>query len=176
MQAKKIHPKRKLYWGAPQVVHLKWECMGATTIIKRDYEIDYVNVSSKGRKNRQCNSVLIVQVKKVKERMETEAEVNTGQISLFGAFIQSSHGSSGNPPNPPPRHKSPQHNSSNRGHEVDDNDEEQFPDEDDEDTEAEEGEAGDMVARRRRGWETQERGVLTLASLHNFIVTLFAYV
>jgi len=133
MQEKRIHPNCKLYWGAPQVVHLKWKCMGATTIIKRDYEIDYVNVSSKGRKNRQCNSVLIVQVKKVKECMETEAEVNAGQISLFGAFIQSSHGSSGNPPSPPPRHKSPQHNSSNRGHEVDDDDEEQFPDEDDED-------------------------------------------
>jgi hypothetical protein len=88
MQEKKILPEHKLYWGAPQVVRLKWECTTTTTIIKRDYEIDYVNVDSKGRKNRQCqcNSVLIVQVKNAKERAETEAEVNAGQNSLFGAF------------------------------------------------------------------------------------------
>jgi len=57
MHEKKILPERKLYWGAPQVVRLKWECTGGTTIIKCDYKINYVNVDSKGRKNRQCNSV-----------------------------------------------------------------------------------------------------------------------
>ena len=102
MHEKKILPERKLYWGAPQVVRLKWECTGVTTIIKRDYEIDYVNVDSKGRKNHQCNSVLIVRVKRSKERAEMKAEADAGQISLFGAFSQSSHGSSGNPPSPPP--------------------------------------------------------------------------
>jgi hypothetical protein len=102
MHEKKICPKRKLYWGAPQVVRLKWECTGTITIIKRDYEIDYVNVDSKGRKNRQCNLVVIVQVKKAKERAEMEAEVDAEQISIFGTFSQSSHGSSGNPPSPPP--------------------------------------------------------------------------
>jgi hypothetical protein len=90
MQEKKILPEHKLYWGAPQVVRLKWECTTTTTIIKRDYEIDYVNVDSKGRKNRQCqcNSVLIVivQVKNAIERGEMEVEVNAGQSSLFGAF------------------------------------------------------------------------------------------
>jgi hypothetical protein len=140
MQEKKIHPKHKLYLGAPQVVRIKWECTGTTTIIKQDYEIDYVNVNSSGRRNHQCNLVLIVQVKKAKERAETEAVVNAGQISLFGAFGQSSHGSSGNPPSPPPRCKSPRCksprcNSSNHGHKVDDDDgEEQFPDEYDENT------------------------------------------
>ena len=102
MQEKKILPEHKLYWGAPQVVRLKWECTGTITIIKRDYEIDYVNVDSKGRKNRQCNLVVIVQVKKAKERAEMEAEVDAEQISIFGTFSQSSHGSSGNPPSPPP--------------------------------------------------------------------------
>ena len=102
MHEKKICPKHKLYWGAPQVVRLKWECTGAITIIKRNYEINYVNVNSKGRKNRQCNSVVIVQAKKAKERAEMEAEVTAEQISLFGTFSQSSHGSSGNPPSPPP--------------------------------------------------------------------------
>ena len=136
MHEKKICPKHKLYWGAPQVVRLKWECTGAITIIKRNYEIDYVNVNSKGRKNRQCNSVVIVQAKKAKERAEMEAEVTAEQISLFGTFSQSSHGSSGNPPSPPPRRKSQQrnNNNNNRGHEVDDDDKrEQFPEEDDED-------------------------------------------
>ena len=102
MHEKTIRPKHKLYWGAPQVVHLKWECTGATAIIKHDYKIDYVNVDSKGRKNRQCTSGVIVQVKKAKEHAETEAEVNAGQISLFGAFSKSSHGSSGKPPSPQP--------------------------------------------------------------------------
>jgi len=40
--------------------------------------------------------VLIIQVKRAKERVETEAEVDAGQISFFGKFGQSSHGSSGN--------------------------------------------------------------------------------
>jgi len=73
MHEKKISPKHKLYWGAPQVVCLKWECTGATTIIKCDYKIDYINVDSKRRKNQQCTSGIIVQVKKAKERVETEA-------------------------------------------------------------------------------------------------------
>ena len=128
MQEKKIRPKHKLYW----VVRLKWECMGATTIIKRDYKINYVNVDLKGRQNRPCNWVLIVQVERSKEHVETEAEVDVAQISLFGAFNQSSHKRSGNPPSPPPQHKSPQRKISNRVHKRsdnndDDDDKEQFP-------------------------------------------------
>ncbi len=87
-------------------MRLKWECTGAFLIVKRDYEIDYVNVDKNGRRNRQCNSVLIVQVKKSKERAETEAKVNKGQMSLFGSFSQGSPGS-GNHPSPPPRCKGP---------------------------------------------------------------------
>jgi len=153
MHEKKICPERKLYWGAPQVVHLKWECTGAITIIKRNYEIDYVNVDSKGRKNRQCNSVVIIQAKKAKERAEMEAEVTAEQISLFGTFSQSSHGSSGKHPSPPPRRKSQQrNNNNNRGHEVDDDDKkEQFPEEDDED--ADNGGGG-----RRGGGYSGDRG------------------
>jgi hypothetical protein len=102
MHEKKIRPKHKLYWGAPQVVCLKWECTGTTAIIKHDYKIDYVNVESKGRKNQKCTSGVIVQVKKAKEHAETEAEVDAGQISLFGAFSKSNYGSSGKPPSPGP--------------------------------------------------------------------------
>jgi hypothetical protein len=54
-------------------VHIKWECTGATVIIKRDYPIDYVIVDSGKRKNRQRNSVLIFQVKRAKEHAATEA-------------------------------------------------------------------------------------------------------
>jgi hypothetical protein len=101
MQEKKVRPEHKLFWGAPQVVRIKWECTGATANFKRDYKIDYVKVNSKERRNRQWNSVLIVQVKRAKERAATEAEVDAGQISLFGAFSQSSN-ASGAPPSPPP--------------------------------------------------------------------------
>jgi hypothetical protein len=106
MQDKNLRPENQHFWGTPQVVRLKWECMGTFLIIKRDYEIDYINVDKKGRRNRQCNSVLIVQVKKAKERAEMEAKVNRGQMSLFGSFSQGSPGSGYNP-SPPPRHKSP---------------------------------------------------------------------
>jgi hypothetical protein len=83
-------------------VCLKWECTGTTAIIKHDYKIDYVNVESKGRKNQKCTSGVIVQVKKAKEHAETEAEVDAGQISLFGAFSKSNYGSSGKPLSPGP--------------------------------------------------------------------------
>ena len=153
MQEKKIHPKHKLYWSAPQVVRIKWESTGATTIIKKcNYEINYVNVDSRDRKNRQCNSVLIVQVKKAKERPTTEAKVNKGQMSLFGSFSQGSPGSSGNPPSPPPRRKSPRLSppvAAAAGHRVDeeddDNDNERFgssEDDDDDDDGGGEGEGG----------------------------------
>jgi hypothetical protein len=142
MQEKKIRPEHKLFWGAPQVVNIKWECTGSTAIIKRNYPIEYIIVDLKGRRNRQCNSVLIVQVKKAKERTETEAEVDSGQISLFGAFSQSSNASDG-PPSPPPRRKSPRLKSpplaaAAGGHRVDEDDNNdsgvsgsEFPDEDD---------------------------------------------
>jgi hypothetical protein len=115
------------------------ECTGATAIFKRDYEIDYVNVDSKGRRNRQCNLVLIVQVKRAKERAATEAEVDAGQISLFGALSQSSNANDG-PSSPPPRCKSPRLKSRPpaAGHRVDEDEDDdsggigsEFPDEDD---------------------------------------------
>jgi hypothetical protein len=145
MQEKKIRPEHKLFWGAPQVVRIKWKCTGATAIIKRDYPIKNVIVDSKGRKNRQYNSVLIVQVKKAKEHAETEAEVDSGQISLFGAFSQSSNASDG-PPTPHPQSKSlrlkspppPPAAAAAGGHRVDKDDDNdsggsgsEFPDEDD---------------------------------------------
>ena len=60
MQEKKLHPQNNLYWGAPQVVYLKWECAGAAESFKHDYKIDYVNVVNKERRNHQCHSVVIV--------------------------------------------------------------------------------------------------------------------
>ena len=117
--------------------------MGTFMNVKRDYEIDYVNVDKNGRRNRQCNSVLIVQVKKVKERVEMEAKVNKGQMSLFGSFSQGSPGSGYNP-SPPPRRKSPRFSppvaaaAGHRVHEEEDDDsDERFgssgDDEDDDD-------------------------------------------
>ena len=133
-------------------MRIKWECTGATANFKRDYKIDYVNVNSRGRRNRQCNSVLIVQVKRAKERAATEAEVDAGQISLFGAFSQSSNANDG-PPSPPPRRKSPRLKSPPpaAGHRVDEDEDDdsggsgsEFPDEDDNDQE--DNDRGDTVA------------------------------
>ena len=64
-----------------------------------------------------CHCLL---VKKSKERVATKAEFDVGQISLFGTFSQSSHGSSGKAPSLPPRCK--RRHSSNHGHEVDNDD------------------------------------------------------
>ena len=71
MQETKVRPKHKLYCGAMQVVHLKWECTGALTIIEGNYKIDYFNIDASRRQNRLCNSVIIVKVNKMKERAET---------------------------------------------------------------------------------------------------------
>jgi hypothetical protein len=49
IQEKKVHPDSKLYWGAPQVVCLKWECTGTPTITKCSI-INYVNVDASGRR------------------------------------------------------------------------------------------------------------------------------
>jgi len=38
IQEKKVHPDSKLYWGAPQVVCLKWECTGTTPTI-HNYQV-----------------------------------------------------------------------------------------------------------------------------------------
>jgi len=164
IQEKKIRPEHKLFWGAPQVVRIKWECTGATTIFKRDYPIEYIIVDSKGRKNRQCNSVLIVQVKRAKERAETEAEVDSGQISLFGAFSQGSNASD-SPPSPPPRRKSPRLKTPPPaavagGHRVDEDDDDdsggsEFPDEDDSDDQDDDGGGGysnDGGGKRKRSY------------------------
>ena len=84
-------------------------------------------------------------MKKAKEHAETEAEVDSGQISLFGAFSQSSNASDG-PPTPHPQSKSlrlkspppPPAAAAAGGHRVDKDDDNdsggsgsEFPDEDD---------------------------------------------
>ena len=150
MQEKKVCPEHKLFWGAPQVVRIKWECTGTTSIFKRNYPIDCVNVDSSRRRNCQCNSVLIIQVKRAKERAATEAEVDAGQISLFVAFSQSSNTSDG-PPSPPPQRKSQQLKSQPpaAGHRVDEDDNDnsggsgsEFSDKDNNDQEDNDGGGG----------------------------------
>ena len=38
IQAKNVRPKNGLYWGEPQVVRLRWKCMGTPTAVnKHDY-------------------------------------------------------------------------------------------------------------------------------------------
>jgi hypothetical protein len=94
---------------------LKWECTGTPTIFKCDYPINYVAVDVNGRRNRQRNTVIIIELKKVTEHTAAEAEVNVGQIDIFGAFIQGSSN-----PSPPPRRRKRPHE--HCGHEVEDDD------------------------------------------------------
>ncbi len=61
-------------------MHLKWECMGIPTIFKCNYPINYITVDANGRRNSQCNTIIIVKLKKVKEWAVAVAEVNVGQI------------------------------------------------------------------------------------------------
>ena len=94
MIEKKVLPESNLYWGEPQVVRLKWECTGTPQVFKGDYPIDYVARDSSGRRNRQRNTILIVRVKKAKERAAATAKAVVGEISLLGDFSQgSSNGS-----------------------------------------------------------------------------------
>ena len=86
MLEKKVISKNKLYWGEPQVVHLKWECTGTHKIFKGDYAIDYVVKDPSGRKNRQRNTILIVRVKKAKERSAAAAEVVSSRRSASSAY------------------------------------------------------------------------------------------
>jgi hypothetical protein len=87
--AKKIRPNNKLIWGAPQVMCIKWKCTGTPTIFKHDYPIDYVAVDLNVRRNRQQNTIIIIKLKKVKERTAV-AEVGIRQLDIFGAFSQGS--------------------------------------------------------------------------------------
>lgn len=100
-------------------MRLKWECTGTPKIIKGDYAIDYVARDSSGRKNRQRNTILILRVKKAKERSAAAAEVVVGEISLLGVFSQGSSNKS------PPRLKRARHNGGRHEfHDDDDNDDE----------------------------------------------------
>ena len=85
MQDKNLRPENQHFGGAPQVVRLKWECTGTHRIFKGDYAIDYVARDSSGRKNRQRNTILIVRVKKAKERSAAAAQVVVKEISLLGS-------------------------------------------------------------------------------------------
>jgi hypothetical protein len=78
MFAKKIRPNNKPFWGAAQVMHIKWECMGTPIILKHNYGIGYVAVNSNGRSNRQQNTIIIIKLKKAKERT-AEVEVEQSQ-------------------------------------------------------------------------------------------------
>ena len=122
MKVKKVLPENKQFGGAPQVMCIKLECTGTFLIIKRDYEIDYVIVDDKKQRNHQCNSICIIKVKKTKNRAVTEAEVDTGKISLLVPSARAATGAAATL------------KSGGNIHEVDNDDsEEEDNDEDDED-------------------------------------------
>ncbi len=100
MFAKKIRPNNKRIWGTAQVMCIKWECMGTPTNIKQDYVIDYVAI----------NTMIIIKLKKTKERT-AEAQVNVGQMDMFGLFSQGSS----NPSPPPAMQEEAPHGKRSRG-------------------------------------------------------------
>ncbi len=87
MFAKQTRSNNKLLGGAPQVVHLKWECTSIPTIFKHEHPIDYVGVDANGRRNHQCSTIINVKLKKAMECAVAEAEVDVEQIDVFW-FIQ----------------------------------------------------------------------------------------
>jgi predicted porin len=117
MLAKKVRPENKLYWGTPQVVRLKWECTGTPTIIKRDYPIDYVATDSNKRRNRQRNTILIIRMKKAQQRSAAAAEIDAGEIDLFGMFSQSQASSDFSPAQQRRKKRSSQEEIGDRGDE-----------------------------------------------------------
>ena len=120
MMEKKVLPESNLYWREPQVVRLKWECMGTPQIFKGDYAIDCVVRDSGGRKNCQRNTILIVRVKKAKELASAAAQVVVGEIILLGIFSQGSSSASS-----PPRKRRAHRGG---GHEVPDDDDDNADD------------------------------------------------
>jgi hypothetical protein len=154
MMAKNVRPENKLYWGAPQVVRLKWECTGTPTIIKRDYPIDVVRTDSNGRRNRQRNTIIIIKMKKAQERSAAAADIDDGVIDLLGTFSQS-QASSDYSPARPPRRKKRTGREGLRGNAVyddEDDDNEGGGDDDDDDVDGDGGggDGGDGEQQRRR--------------------------
>ncbi len=104
MQQKKVHPrKNRLFWGETQVVRLRWKCTGTPTRVdKHNYPTEFRVKDKKGKGHVQCDCIVLMTVKKVEERMQSEVEVESNYIDLFGIGSSQSQRSD-DPQSPPPR-------------------------------------------------------------------------
>ncbi len=116
MEGKKVYPQNGLYWGKPQVAHLKWKCTGTPiSVDKLDYPIPLAyRVKMRGEWHRQCNCIVLITLQSAENRVASELEVNSGFVDLFG--VNSSQ-SQDNPPTPPPQRRK---RKLEERHEVDD--------------------------------------------------------
>jgi hypothetical protein len=53
----------------------------------------------------QCNSIVIITLKKAGEQAKAELKVESGYVDLFGMDSSQSQRSNNNPPSPPPQHR-----------------------------------------------------------------------
>jgi hypothetical protein len=95
----------------------------------RDYPIDYVATDSNKRRNQQRNTILIIRMKKAQQRSAAAAEIDAGEIDLFGKFSQSQASSDFSPARP--RRKKRLASKGMRGNEVYDDEDDDNNDDDD---------------------------------------------
>ena len=103
MQHKKVRPRKNgLFWGETLVVRLRWKCTGTPTHVdKHDYSAEYRVKGKKGKGHVQCDCIVLMTVKKVEERMQSEVEVESNYVDLFGIGSSQSQRSD-DPQSPPP--------------------------------------------------------------------------
>ncbi len=102
MEGKKVYPQNGLYWGKPQVAHLKWKCTGTPIAVNK---LNYPRPLAYCLKmmvewHRQCNCIMLITLQSVENCVANELEVNSGFVDLFG--VNSSQ-SQDNPLTPPSR-------------------------------------------------------------------------
>ncbi len=103
MQEKNVISKNGLYWGRPQVLRLKWKCTGTpTSCDKHNYLTEYRVKDRYSEYPTQCDSIIIITVKKAKEWAKAELEVENSFVNLFGLDSSQSQRSDDDPLSPPP--------------------------------------------------------------------------
>jgi hypothetical protein len=104
MEGKKVYLQNGLYWGKPQVVHLRWKCTGTPIAVnKLNYPRPLAyRVKMRGEWHRQCNCIVLITVQSAENCVMSELEVKSSFIDLFG--VDSSQ-SQDDPPTPPPQHR-----------------------------------------------------------------------
>ncbi len=86
MEGKKVYPQNELYWGKPQVAHLKWKCTGTPI------DVDKLNfprplaylVNIRGEWHTQCNCIVLITVQSAEICVASKLEVKSGFVDLFG--------------------------------------------------------------------------------------------